>query len=109
MFAEDLQQFVRDFGIEAVFSRSSIEILTARGILDAPTQEVAVYDRSFYDEKFYSAKVLGAEILFYGLASELAVLQPNDAALVEGVNYFVVSAQADGTGMMFVFLSLNRI
>lgn len=108
MFTEDLSQFTKDFGVTAVFVRGMVEILTATVILDAPPKELSEYDRSFYDEKFYGAKIIGADTTLYGVESELRILQLNDVCTVAGSSYKVQVITPDGTGFMFVGLSVHR-
>lgn len=108
MFQEDLTQFFRDFGISIPFKRVTTPLVTATLILDAPANEIAVYDRSFYDEKFYDARVIGAKVTLLGVAAEIASLQPNDIGTINGIDWFVVGLEPDGTGMMTLHLSIDR-
>jgi hypothetical protein len=106
-FTEDLTIFFEDFGIEVAFKRVSTPLFTATVILDAPADELATYDRSFFDEKFYAAKVTGAKVTLHAIASEVASLQLNDKATINGADWYVIGLEPDGTGLMSLHLSIH--
>jgi hypothetical protein len=107
-FVEDLTIFFDDFGIDVAFKRGSTSLLTATVILDAPADELAVYDRSFFDEKFYAARVTGAKVSLLAIASEVASLQLNDTGTINGSDWYVIGLEPDGTGLMSLHLSIHR-
>jgi hypothetical protein len=109
MFAEDLTIFFKDFGIEIVFSRSSVEIATSTLILDSPSSDQAIYDRSFYDEKFYEARVQQSTVRLLGIQAEVAAVEINDTATVNGQDWYVIETEPDGTGLITIHLSENQI
>jgi len=106
---EDLHQFVADFGVDCTFTRASTTVATAKAIFDAPPIESAVYDRSFYDEKFYAATVLGQNRMLYAVLADVAAVRSNDSIILDAVTYYVSHVEPDGTGMMFIHLSLNTV
>lgn len=109
MFAEDLSVFVNDFGIDVTFQRGLTTLFTAKLIYDAPPSEVAIYDRSFYDETFYEARVAGADVTLLGVATGITGLQLDDVAPINSVNWYVIGISPDGTGMVSITLSLNKV
>lgn len=109
MFVEDLHAFVDDFGVTCAFTRGATPVASFKAIFDAPPTETAVYDRSFYDEKFYSARVLGQELVLTAVATDAISLEPHDAIVLNSITYYVSYTEPDGTGMMLIHLSLNKV
>lgn len=109
MFEEDLTVFFDDFGIDIPFKRETTPLFTSKLILDSPSSDIAVYDRSFYDKEFYEARVQGQNVHLLGIAAEVGSLEPNDIATVNGVEWFVVLTEPDGTGLIGIRLSTDRV
>jgi hypothetical protein len=108
MFTEDLTAFLDDFGIEVAFKRVTTPLFTATVILDSPADELAAYDRSFFDEKFYAAKVTGSKVHLLGIASDVASLQLNDIGTINGLDWYVIGLEPDGTGLISIHVSIHK-
>jgi hypothetical protein len=130
MITEDLGAFLADFGEEFEFVReieessssspessssssssssSTTSVVTATLIWDAPPFEFNAYDRSFYDEKFYDASGVMSKARALGVESELIAVDINDRITRSGENWYVIGKVPDGTGMMTVGFSHQRV
>lgn len=109
MFEEDLTIFFGDFGIEITFKRGTTPLFTSKLILDSPSSDIAIYDRSFYDKEFYEARVQARNVHLLGIEAEVGTLEPNDIATVNSIEWFVILTEPDGTGLIGIRLSTDRV
>ena len=109
MITEDLAAFVADFGISVPFRRVSTPVVTITAILDAPNSEIEAYDRSFYDEKHYAAKVRTQDAMLTAVATDTVLLQKNDIATINAVDWYITGIEPDGTGMVSIIISKHQV
>lgn len=108
MITEDLAAFVADFGISVPFRRVAVPLFTITAILDAPSSEIEVYDRSFYDEKHYAGKVKTQDARLTAVESDITGLTKNDICTINSVDWYVMEIEPDGTGMVTIVISKHQ-
>ena len=105
MIVEDLNAFVADFGEDYLFTRSSVPVVTARMIRDAPPFEFSAHDRSFFDSRNYEVTGVVSEVKLLGVEAILDPIQVNDVTNFGGKDWYVITKIPDGIGMAVLGLS----